>query len=237
MAVDAGAVRRACKGRVADVAHQLCRAQLDRFEALARDPAPLTVGCTQEAPVFIRAAAEAGRQAPVRFVNIRETAGWSSAGAAAGAKMAALLAAASEPVPETPWVKLESAGVVLIYGRDEKAIEAGNLLRAHLDITVLLKPPAEVAPPRVDEFPVAKGLIRTATGYLGAFEITVDEFAQAVPSSRGNLLFGPSRDGAISRCDILIDLSGGVPFFPGTDLRDGYLRADPDNAAAVLTVP
>jgi ferredoxin len=236
MAVDVLAVRHACKGRVGDVAHQLCRAQLDRFEVLAKDPTPLTVGCTQEAPVFSRAAQEVGREAPLRFVNIRETAGWSSEGAAAAPKMAALLAAASEPAPETPWVKLQSAGVVLIYGRDEKAIEAGNLLRAHLDITVLLKPPAEVAPPRVNEFPIAKGLVRTANGYLGAFEITVDEFAEGVPSSRGNLLFGPSRDGVISRCDIFIDLTGGVPFFPGTGLRDGYLRADPDNPAAVLTV-
>jgi ferredoxin len=235
MAVDAGAVRRSCKGLVADVAHQLCRVQLERFEALARNPAPLTVACTQEGPAFTRTAEELAREAPVHFVNIRETAGWSSEGASAGPKMAALLAAASEPIPETPWVKLESAGVVLIYGRDEKAIEAGNLLRTHLDITVLLKPPVEVAPPRVNEFPVAQGTVRTAKGYLGAFEITVDDFAEAVPSSRGNLLFGPARDGGVSRCDIFIDLSGGVPFFPGTDLRDGYLRADPENPTAVLT--
>src|SRR6202042_864281 len=36
--------------------------------------------------------------------------------------------------------------------------------------------------------------------------------------------------------DIVIDLSGGPALFPGTDLRDGYLRADPGNAAAVLSV-
>ena len=42
-----------------------------------------------------------------------------------------------------------SEGVVLIYGHDEQAIEAGNLLKDHLDVTVLIKPPADVAPPRV----------------------------------------------------------------------------------------
>jgi ferredoxin len=148
--------------------------------------------------------------------------------------MAALLAALAEPMPDTPCIALKSDGVVLIYGRDEQAVEAGDLLKAHLDVTVLIKPPAGGVPPRISEFPVAKGTIRLAQGHLGAFEITVDDFAQPAPSSRGALSFGPSRHGAVSRCDIVLDLSGGHSLFPAADLRDGYLRADPGNAAAVL---
>jgi len=235
MPLGAEAVRRSCRGALVTTAHRLCRSELERFLTMAKDPASLTVGCTQEAPVFSAAAAEAGRTAPVNFVNIRETAGWSYDAAAAGPKMAALLAAAAEPLPETPLVTLKSDGVVLIYGRDEQAVEAGNLLKEHLDITVLIKPPAAVVPPRAREFPVAKGTVRSAKGHLGAFEITVDEFAQATPSSRGTLTFGPSRDGAVSRCDVVLDLSGGNPLFPAADLRDGYLRADPGNPAAVLS--
>jgi ferredoxin len=236
MPLDGDAVGRGCLGTLGPTSQQLCRAQLERFQAMARNPVPLTVGCTQEVSVFSAAAEEIGRTTPIRFVNIRETAGWSSEAAAAGPKMAALLAAAAEPLPEPPGVKLDSAGVVLIYGRDEQAIEAGNLLKAHLDITVLIKPPAAVVPPRSNDFPIAKGLVRAAKGYLGAFEVTVDEFAQPAPSSRGMLLFGAARNGAVSRCDILIDLSGGTPLFNAADLRDGYLRADPDNPAAVLAV-
>jgi ferredoxin len=236
MPLDAEAVRRSCGGALVTTAHRLCRAELERFQATARDPASLTVGCTQEAAVFCAAATEVGRTAPVNFVNIRETAGWSYQAAAAGPKMAALLAAAAEPLPEIPLVTLKSAGVVLIYGRDEQAIEAGNLLKAHLDVTVLIKPPAAVVPPRVREFPLAKGTVRLAKGHLGAFEITVDDFAQAAPSSRGTLSFGPSRDGAVSRCDVVLDLSGGITLFPAADLRDGYLRADPGNPAAVLAI-
>jgi ferredoxin len=48
------------------------------------------------------------------------------------------------------------------------------------------------------------------------------------------MAFGPSRQGAVSRCDLVVDLSGGAPLFPAHDLRDGYLRADPEDAAAVL---
>ena len=92
---------------------------------------------------------------------------------------------AAEPSPEIPFVSAhESEGVILIYGRDERAIEAADLLKDHLDITVLIRPPAAVLPPRVTEYPVVKGLIRAAKGHLGAFELTVDDFAQPAPSSR-----------------------------------------------------
>jgi ferredoxin len=79
-----------------------------------------------------------------------------------------------------------------------------------------------------------RGVVRSATGHLGAFELVVDDYAQPAPSSRGALAFGAGRNGARSRCDIIVDLSGAMPLFPGTDLRDGYLRADPGDPAAVL---
>jgi ferredoxin len=160
--------------------------------------------------------------------------GWSGGAAGSEPKQAALLAMAAEPVPPVPFVKLESSGVVLICGRDEIAVEAGNRLKDHLDVTVLIAPPAAIAPPRTTDFPVAKGKVRNASGHLGAFEVTVDDFAQAMPSPRGALTFGPSRDNARSRCDIILDLTGGTALFPAADLREGYLRADPGNPAAML---
>jgi len=235
MPLDTDALRRSCSGALVTTANRLCRRELERFQGLARDPASLTVGCTQEAGVFAAAAAEIGRTAPISFVNIRETAGWSHDAAAAGPKMAALIAAAAEPLPPTSFVTLNSDGVLLIYGCDAQAVEAGNLLRAHLDVTVLITPPATVVPPRINEFPIAKGKIRSAKGHLGAFEITVDDFAEAAPSSRSALSFGPSRHGAVSRCAIVLDLSGGAALFPAADLRDGYVRADPGNPIAVLS--
>jgi len=230
MPLDAGAVRKACRGAAVTAGRALCRAELDRFRAAIRPGGSVTVACTQEAPLF----AETAGDRPVSFVNIRETAGWSKDAGAAGPKMAALIAAAAEPLPPTPLVALESEGVILIYGRDERTIEAARLLEAHLDVTVLLTRPDAVAPARVTEFPVVKGTIRAAKGHLGAFELTVDDYAVAAPSSRGALAFGPARDNATSRCDIVLDLAGGTPLFPAPDLRDGYLRADPDDPAAVL---
>jgi ferredoxin len=233
MPLDAGAIRRVC-GCETKTATELCRAELDRFRSIAAEDTPLTVACTREAALFSGAAGEVGRTSPIQFVNIREQAGWSSEAARAGPKMAALLAAAAEPAPAVSSVELESGGVILICGRDETAVEAGNLLRDHLDVTVLIEPPAAIVPPRITDFPVAQGKVRNARGHLGAFEVVVDDFAQASPSSRGVLAFGPSRNTTRSSCDIILDLTGGTAFFPAADLRDGYLRADPGNPAAML---
>ena len=234
MPLDGEAVRRGCQRSTVTAVRQLCGAEIDRFQAIAGEDAPLTVGCTQEAPRFIEAATALARTRPIQYVNIRETAGWSSDAASGGPKMAALLAAANERLPDAPVVSFKSEGVILIYGRGQEAVEAGILLKDHLDVTVLLKPPAAIAPRAVADFPVVMGAIRTAAGHLGAFDVAVDAFAQSTPSSRGVLTFGRSRDGARSRCDIILDLSGESTLFAAPDLRDGYLRASPDSPAAIL---
>jgi ferredoxin len=235
MPLDADAVRRGCRAGVT-TAHHLCRAEIERFRAIAAQGTPIIVGCTQEAPLFSEVAAEQEKPAPLTFVNLRETAGWAADAADAGPKMAALIAAAAEPVPDFSLVSLSSEGVTLVYGRDERAIEAATLLAEHLDVTVLITRPGDLTPPRVTEFPVVKGTIRSAKGHFGAFELTVDDYAAPAPSSRGALSFGPARNGAVSRCDLVVDLSGGAPLFPAHDLRDGYLRADPADPAAVLRI-
>jgi ferredoxin len=149
-------------------------------------------------------------------------------------RRAALLAMAAEPVPPVSFVELESAGVVLICGRDGTAVEAGELLKDHLDVTVLIEPPAAIVPPPTADYPVVRGKVRNARGYLGAFEVIVDDFAQALLTPGGTMSFGASRDHARSKCDVILDLTGGAAFFPAPDLRDGYLRADPRSPAAML---
>lgn len=234
MPLDGEAVRRTCRDTVVIEGRQLCRAELDKFRKAATAGKPIMVACTQEAPLFTEASNEIEGAGAITFVNIRETAGWSKDAKASGPKMAALIAAAAEPAPSYPWVNLSSEGVTLLYGNDERVIEAANLLKEHLDVTVMIKRPTDVAPLRVAEFPVVKGSIRSAKGHLGAFELAIDDYAVPSPSSRSVLTFGTARNGAVSRCDILIDLSGEAPLFPAADLRDGYLRADPADPAAVL---
>jgi len=234
MPLDGGAVRRACRDIEVIEGRQFCRAELARARKTLAGGEPVTIACTQESPLFDEVANENEGSGPLTFVNIRETAGWSKDADKSGPKMAALIAATIETAPDIPFVSLASEGVTLLYGKDEQVIEAAKLLKDQLDITVLIKPNADIAPLRVTDFPVVKGVIRSAKGNLGAFEVAVDNYAAPRPSSRGKLEFEPGRNGAVSRCDILIDLSGGPALFPAADLRDGYLRADPAEPAAVL---
>ena len=77
MPLDADALARGCRGAQVKTANQLCRAEIGRFRAAAASGDAVTVGCTQEAPLFSDVAAESGRASPIQFANIRESAGWS----------------------------------------------------------------------------------------------------------------------------------------------------------------
>ncbi len=234
MPLDERALVRGCGGGAAiRTAEHLCRSQLDRFTAALAEGRPLTVGCTQEAPLFEQEAAAAGFSQPIAFANIRETAGWSTEAGRAGPKMAALLAAAALPAPETPLVGLASEGVTLLLGRDATALAVAERLKHRLDLTVLLTGEAEVTPPRQADYPVLRGRARTATGWLGQFEVVVDGHAAPSPASRAAYRWGTPRDGARSRADIVLDLTGGPALFPLAETRQGYLRADPDSTAEV----
>ena len=136
MPLDPAAIGRGCAAEITQ-ANQLCGLELDRFKQALASGSPITVACTQEAPLF-REVAENSPQAQLTFVNIRETGGWSKDAAAAGPKAAALIAAAGEDMPPISLVTLESSGVALIYGRDEVAIDAAQRLADRFDITVLL---------------------------------------------------------------------------------------------------
>lgn len=226
-------VARGCRDGEVETGNQFCAAELDRVRTFLSGSDAVTIGCTQQAPLFREFAEDLGFTGELAFANIRETAGWAQASAAAGPKAAALMAMAAEPAEPAMLVTLTSRGVILIYGFDETAIEAGRQLAGRLDVTVLLSRPDEVMPPRVWDFPVAKGTIRNARGHLGAFELMVDDFAAPAPSSRDRLRFEASRDGTVSHADIVLDLSGGTPLFPAHELRDGYIRVDPGDRVAV----
>ncbi len=235
MALDARALARAlaAKGDAPEVHTQLCRAQLARFQEAVAAGEPLLVGCTQEAPRFEEARAELGPETAIAYVNIRERAGWAEQGPQALPKIAALLAEAAVEVPPSSSVTLRSAGECLVYGRDEQALEAAKQLAPRLSVTVILTGAADVIPPRTMDVPLFRGKVTQATGHLGGFELTVDDFAQIVVSSREALAFERPRDGVATRFDLILDLCGAAPLFPAHAKRDGYFRPDLGNPAAI----
>jgi ferredoxin len=141
--------------------------------------------------------------------------------------MSALQAAAAVPMPDVPLVHMESSGTILVYGRNEIAIEAGEMLKEKLDVTVMIMPPAMIAAPGTTAFPVVQGRVASVSGHFGAFDLVIDNFAELSP-------YGLVRNGAQTHCDLILDLSGGSPLFSEANLRDGYMRVDPGNRSAVL---
>ncbi len=235
MPLDGKILARACKSapEARGLATQLCGTELGRFIMALGEGKPLVVACTQEAPRFLEQKEEAKRDTPLAFVNIREAAGWSEEAGDATPKIAALLRHAALDITPAPVVSLKSEGVTLIYGKGQDAIDAARRLAETLNVTVLLQPGSDVIPPRVMDVPVVQGRVRSAKGRLGAFELVVDEYAMPAPSSRLSLSFGTAKSGARSRCDIILDLTGGTPLFTAHETRDGYLRPDPGHPRAV----
>lgn len=211
----------------------LCRAQIAAFEQAIATDAAVIVGCAQEAPLFSETAENSDATGDIAFVDIRDRAGWGRDGAASIPKMAALVAAAALDVAPAPAVTMESAGVTLIYGRDERALDAARRLAGRLDVTVLLDDPRDVLPPRANEVPIHRGTIVGAKGHLGAFDLTIDGYAPADPSARRVLAFGEKRDSVRVSVDLILDLSGKTPLFPVPEARDGYLKPDPGDPVAV----
>jgi len=211
---------------------QLCRSQIDNYRAALQAGEPVMVACTQEAPLFSEVAGEMGGAEPA-FVNIREQAGWSEAGARAQPKMAALIAEAAYQPKPTGLTTLKSDGVCLVYGTGQRALDVARQLSSRLSVTLVLKEASDAIPPRQVDIPIYRGTIAGAAGTLGGFEVTFSGHAPMKPSSRDAFAFDAPQDTVRSACDLILDISGGTPLFSPGQRRDGYFRADPDQPGAV----
>ncbi|MBI5279080.1 MAG: 4Fe-4S binding protein [Burkholderiales bacterium] len=149
----------------------LCRREAGDFQQAIRGDADVVVACTQEKRLFAEVAQHTeGAVAPVRFVNIRETGGWSRDAASAMPKIAALLAAARLPEPEpVPTVTFRSAGRLLIVGPLEDAERLAALVADVLEVTIFARGGAGAQERR---WPVVGGRIEQLRGWLGSFELT-----------------------------------------------------------------
>src|SRR5574343_7834 len=152
----------------------LCRREAGAFQRAVQGTEPVLVACTQEQRLFAELAEQTeGAVAPIRFVNIRENAGWSREGAQATPKMAALLAAARLPDPEpVPTVSYKSEGRVLILGPLDAAERAADLLADTLQVTLWSEGQGEAGGSQARRYPVIAGQLQRLTGWLGAFEVS-----------------------------------------------------------------
>ncbi len=212
----------------------LCRTELSEFENALAKSDDILVACTQEAPLFAEITDEAEFSGKLKFVNIRENAGWCEKKKKTNAKVAALLAAATYEATPAPLKSVKSDGLCLVYGAGQAAFEMATILSRSLSVTLLLSDPADVSLPTVLDVPIYRGRIKSARGSFGRFEVNVDGYAAMLPSSRGELQFAMARDGVVSNCSLIFDMSGETPLLTGHEKRDGYFRADPDDRAKLM---
>ena len=210
----------------------LCRTEVGHV-AEALQAGDVTVACAQEVRQFNEIADDLEAPQRLSTLDLRDRALWSEESDRAAPKVVALMAEAGRPGRAAGSIDLQSEGICLVYGPGEIAMAAAEALSDSLVVTVMLSEEDDAIPRWQMPFPVLKGRVRRITGHLGAFEIVADGVSPAIPGGRGGFAFGAPRDGGRSQCDLILDLSGSAPLVPAHDKRDGYLRADPADAAAV----
>jgi ferredoxin len=162
----------------------LCRRQAPSFQKAIKANDDVIVACTQEQRLFAALAdetegARAGATFPIKFINIRETGGWSRDASQAMPKIAALLAAARLPDPEpVPTVTYKSQGRLLIIGEMQQATQLADMLSDTLSVTIFSIAGRADSMPAISAFssqerkyPVLAGKIDGLQGWLGAFKL------------------------------------------------------------------
>ena len=151
----------------------LCRREAGAFQKAIQSGDDVVVACTQETRLFAELAQQTeGSTSVIKFVNVRETGGWSKDAGQASPKIAALLAVAHLPDAEpVPTVTYKSAGRLLIIGELDAAERAAELMSDALDVTLFSLGAGQGGGLQERRYPVLAGQIGQLTGWLGAFEL------------------------------------------------------------------
>ncbi len=156
----------------------LCRREALAFQNAIQSGEDVVVACTQEKRLFTELAQQTeAASSVVRFVNIRETGGWSKDGGKAMPKIAALLAAAHLPDAEpVSTVTYKSSGRLLIVGAVDQSERVAALMADTLDVTIFAQGVSTAGlpgfPAQERRYPVISGDKLRLQGWLGAFEAT-----------------------------------------------------------------
>lgn len=150
----------------------LCRQEVGQFLNALNEPEAIVVACTQERALFSELATQAEKPlvAPLKFVNIREMAGWSQDASQSHPKIKALLALSDLPEPDAvPVVDYKSEGRLLIIGAGEEVFYWANRLGESLEVSVLCTNSTPL--PTGRSYPVFSGNVTSLQGFLGSFSV------------------------------------------------------------------
>lgn len=192
----------ALNGADLQVATDLCRREVLSLLPALEGVDQVVVGCTQERALFSEISEQKQSVAPLTFVNLRESGGWSSEGKQSLPKMAALLAAAALPAPEpVPIVNYQSGGHVLVVGPAARVQKWAQRLSAQLDVSMLLTDVGDDSLMLGErQLPTFTGSQIEVKGWLGAFDVTWQQANPIDPElcTRCNACVSVCPEGAIN---------------------------------------
>lgn len=184
------------------VATDLCRREIVSLLPALDGVEQVIVGCTQERALFSEVSQQKQSVAPLTFVNLRESGGWSEQGRQSLPKMAALLAAAALPAPEpVPSVAYQSGGHVLVLGPAARVQKWAARLAPQLDVSMLLTDIGDDALMLGErQLPTFSGSRIEIKGWLGAFEVSWQQSNPIDPElcTRCNACVSVCPEGAIN---------------------------------------
>ena len=247
MKIDEEALSKSCKlEKKCKVYSNLCGSELDTVSeqiiSSNKENKNLLIACTQQEEVFEKVAEENNFQVPKTF-NIREYAGWSKEGDKTIPKMAALINSSVKKIVKTPSLTLNSSGRCFVYTNYkngdnslEVAYDFCKKLSQHLGVTLMITNCEQEVILQPQDFKITKGNISKAQGYFSKFKLEINDFSEALPSSKSNIEFGEYFKSVDTECDIIIDLSENTPMFTGDHKRDGYFRASTNSPKDLLEI-
>ena len=219
--------------------NSLCTNEINEFESAlinsSENNKKIAVACTQQTKLFTEIAEENNQEIPY-FFNIRETSGWSKSSKKASAKISSQILDAVEMLNSkntSRSLSFNSAGRCLIYGDNERVIEVAEALSEYLGVSALLTKNISIIPPTNTDFNILMGKVKSLKGYFGNFEVKIDNFAEALPHSKDEIIFGDISQDISSECDIFIDLSTNDPLISSHEKRDGYYKVNPEDKTAL----
>ncbi|MBL0251715.1 MAG: 4Fe-4S binding protein [Polaromonas sp.] len=152
----------------------LCRREAGDFQRAIQTGEDVVVACTQEKRLFSELAEQTqGATSVIRFVNVRETGGWSKDASQSSPKLAAQLVAAHLPEPEpVTTVSYSSSGRLLIIGKLDAAEHVADLLGDDFNTSIFTLGVGQGEVLQERKYPILGGDIKSLTGWLGEFKLT-----------------------------------------------------------------
>ena len=247
MDIDGLELSKACQSSSnCKVENNLCGSDIDVvIEALnesKNNNKNLLIACTQETKTFEKVAEEHNFSMPSTF-NIREYAGWSKEGKKSIPKISAIINSSIENIKQTPSLTMESSGRCFVYVDHNKGDEAVEIaadlckkLANHLGVTLMICNFKNDIMIEANNYKITKGSINLAQGYFTQFKLQVNDFSEALVSSKAKIEFGEFFQTVDTDCDLIIDLTENTPLFTGDKKRDGYFRASTNSPSDLFEI-